>query len=240
MADAEKSNLAEPKFYSEKELESFNKKILITKLLELQNYQLAVNKRFDEVNARFKILTTEIETLKAKPATSAPSNDENERVINVEKEVAAMQQYSRRDSAELVGMPASIENKDLEGKAIDLLAAIGVSVKADDLQACHRLFKKDRVILKFINRKFALSCLRSRSKLKSIDFKALGLPEDSKIYLNESLCPEYKRLFGKCHALFKEGKIKNCWTFNGTVRIRLNNDDEHSLFHNSELKALSL
>ena len=67
MADADKSNLAEPKFYSEKELESFNKKILITKLLELQNYQLAVNKRFDEVNARFKILTAEIETLKAKP-----------------------------------------------------------------------------------------------------------------------------------------------------------------------------
>ena len=60
MADADKSNLAEPKFYSEKELESFNKKILITKLLGLQNYQLAVNKRFDEVNARFKILTAEI------------------------------------------------------------------------------------------------------------------------------------------------------------------------------------
>ena len=37
------------------------------------------------------ILTEEIETLKAKPATPTPSNDA-ERVINVEKEVLAIQQ----------------------------------------------------------------------------------------------------------------------------------------------------
>ena len=74
MAEADKSNLAKPKIYSEKELESYNKKTLIMKLLKLQNFQLAVNKRFDEMNAKFQILTAEILT-QSNPATSTLSND---------------------------------------------------------------------------------------------------------------------------------------------------------------------
>ena len=68
---------------------------------------------------------------------------------------------SRRNLVEIVGMPASIENKDLEGKAIEVLSLIGVKVRAEGINACHLLFKKERLILKFANCKFTLSCLRS-------------------------------------------------------------------------------
>ena len=45
----------------------------------------------------------------------------------------------------------------------------------------------------------------------------LGVP--GKVFVNESLCPEYRRIFGICNALFKKKIIASSYTLNGYIRV---------------------
>ena len=68
----------------------------------------------------------------------------------------------------------------------DVFQEIGVDIFDRDIQACHRLKDKDRVIVKFTDRKDCLRILRVKRQLKGLD------PAGTKIFVNESLCPYYR------------------------------------------------
>ena len=46
-------------------------------------------------------------------------------------------QYSRRDTIEVIGIPSSIRDQDLEDKVSNIFGEIGVNVNERDMQACH-------------------------------------------------------------------------------------------------------
>ena len=54
----------------------------------------------------------------------------------------------------MVGLPSSIEDKDLEPTVCRVLQHIGVGIRGEGIDACHRLNKQsDRTIVKFSRRK---------------------------------------------------------------------------------------
>ena len=228
--------------YSKDELEKLDKSDLIEALLANQSYTVKILANLEDVNKQLGTLRMEVNDLKTQVSASSSSTTDaisDRRMTDLERESFASQQYSRRDSIEIVGIPESIGNEDLEAKTIKLLKAINVDVTASDIQACHRLTKKSRVIVKFVNRKTAICCLRNKSKLKSIDKKKIGF-EAGAIFINESLCPSYRRLFWKCNELYKEKKLLGVWTYNGTVKIKLNDESVKPILHDVDLKNLSL
>ena len=75
-------------------------------------------------------------------------------------------QYSRRDMLEAVGIPMSVRDNVLEQTVCDVIQEIGVDIYDRDIQACHRLKDKDRVIVKFTNRKDCLQILKVKRQLK--------------------------------------------------------------------------
>ena len=46
---------------------------------------------------------------------------------------------------------------------------IGVNIDERDIQACHRLREKDRLVVKFVNRKDCTNILRVKKNLKDPD-----------------------------------------------------------------------
>ena len=62
-------------------------------------------------------------------------------------------QYSRRECLEVVGISPSVNIKDLEVKVGTVFNRIGVAVKPDDIEACHRLHNDKKTIVKFSKRK---------------------------------------------------------------------------------------
>ena len=239
--------------YSVEELNDLDKTELIDKILEVQSFLSSILSKLDTVDA----LTSKVESMasdvernhKDVELLKKPKQGKNEslglamvgeRITKMEKDNYAQQQYSRRDSIEIVGIPEAIPDKDVESKAIDIMKAIGVTVARNEIQACHRLAKKDRIIVKFVNRKTAVACLQSRAKLKTLKGKSLGLPDKCKLYVNKSLCPQYRKLFWKCKNLFKEAKIQSCWTYNGTIKVKLLNDDVHPILHDDDIISLKL
>ena len=56
-----------------------------------------------------------------------------------------------------------------------------------------------------------------------------------KIYVNESLCSQYRQLFGKCNALFKRGECIGFYTINGKIKVKINENQTKIIGHNVDL-----
>ena len=115
-----------------------------------------------------------------------------ERVLQPKRQYWANAQYSRRETVEVIGIPLSIRDQDLEGKVRNIFEEIGANTDERDMQACHRYREKDRTILKFVNRKDFTNILRVKKNLKHLDPSKLSFSEGTKIFINESLCPYYR------------------------------------------------
>ena len=101
----------------------------------------------------------------------------------------------------------------------------------------HRVGKHGSTIVKFSKRKDIARIFSNKKRLKEIDTNSLNIPENTRIYINESLCSSYRNIWSKCKALWKDEKIANFWTSNGNVRIKINAVGNYeSITHMSDLE----
>lgn len=153
------------------------------------------------------------------------------RLIEVERGISLNNQYERRDTVEIVGVPTDVPQKDLENKVIDIFSVAGVQVSSSDFQAVHRLNGKNKntVIAKLTNRKHAQSVKYNRKSLRMLSGEnstRLNVGADAKIYINDSLCGPFLFLMGLCNTMFKKKLLAGFWTVNGCIKIKLNDDDK--------------
>ena len=83
-----------------------------------------------------------------------------ERIISLEESQAKSEQYSRRNSTELSGIPNDIPEDNLEKVVIDICYDSDLEIEPKDIEGCHcspaSRYSRDpnkRVIVKFVNRK---------------------------------------------------------------------------------------
>ena len=137
-----------------------------------------------------------------------------ERVVATERQCWENAQYSGRDTLEVVGIPMSVRHNALEQKVYNVFQDISVDICDRDIQACPRLKDKEQTTVKFTNRKDCLRILRSKRQLKGFDSAAVDLPEGTKIFVNESLCPYYRQIRNKCKKLREKQEVyllRNKW-----------------------------
>ena len=153
-----------------------------------------------------------------------------ERLTHVERVCFANSQYSRRECLEFVGLAEDIEGKALEDKVIETCKVVGVKLNSRDFHAIHRLQgqRKAVVIAKLCNRRDSRAILQAKKKLRNLSANEsgqLGVPVDKKVYINESLCGEYRKFQGIANKLYKKKLIGGFYTMNGTVRVNLKAND---------------
>ena len=108
-----------------------------------------------------------------------------------------------------------------------------------DIQACHRLKDKDRIIVKFTNRKDCLRILRVKRQLKGLYPAVVDLPEGTKIFVNESLCPYYQGIWNKCKKLRDKQKVHRYYTINGLIYLRIKESGQAKIItHMIDLESL--
>ena len=98
-----------------------------------------------------------------------------ERITQLKRNNLNNAQYNRRETLEISPVPSDIADDVPEQSVCQALSLTGISVEPNDLQACHRMRKKDRVIIKFKCRKQKHRVLSSRKTLqnKSLDLTQL-------------------------------------------------------------------
>ena len=146
------------------QLENLSKEELIDELISVEDISFKLSdltSRFDDFLRRYEILSSELTISKNCNRLL------NERIVQLEMNAVNNAQYHRRESLEINPVPASISDDALESSVCRALSLTGHEVKPDDLQACHRLNKKDTVIVKFKCRRQKRSILINRKNLRN-------------------------------------------------------------------------
>ena len=127
---------------------------------------------------------------------------------------------------ELVGLPDNTNDGELEDAVIKTFDKAGVKVTKRSFYAIivirngiHRLRNKKVVRVKLVNQRDALALLRNKKKLRKLSPDEKRKFKTNKIYVNESLCPSYKRILGKCNALLKKKYIASFYTVKRKIRM---------------------
>ena len=156
----------------------------------------------------------------------------------MERNMHRLEQYSRRECTEITGVPNSITNDLLEEHVYLIFEKLGVVMEPMDIVACHRQRETGRVIVKLLNRKDAQNVLKEKHKLRSINLYDDNTDTNNKrkIFINQSLCPYYRKLYGMVKDLNNEGLIDSFWIKNGTIKIRESSQSKPiSITHESDL-----
>ena len=61
-----------------------------------------------------------------------------------------------------------------------------------------------------------------------------------KIYMNESLCPYYKKLWTNCRKLWDPKRILSFWVSNGSIRVNLASENVSIITHDCDLEKVVL
>ena len=116
----------------------------------------------------------------------------------MERNAVTNSQYSRRETIELNPIPAEIYEDVLEDSICKALSLTGVNVVPEDLQACHRMKRSDRVIVKFKCRKQKQSLIYKRKNLGTKSQELTNLKFSGRLFVSESMSHENQQLAYKC------------------------------------------
>ena len=174
----------------------------------------------DELASLETRLLTEIRGV-ASSAPSAPDNECLKREI-IERKIAvdAQEQYSRKDSIRMHGIPfANNEtSSQLENKVLEVINLLEVNVTRDDISVTHRLKETKKgdhpVMIKFMSRRAKDLVYTNKKKLKD----AVGMKD---VYITEDLT----RLRFRTLLLAKKcNNMKSITTHGGKIKIWLINE----------------
>ena len=121
-----------------------------------------------------------------------------------------------------MGISNEIKDVDLQGK-VEILDKIEVNISSKDTEACHRIGKSNdnskKMIICFVNQKYAKKALLNRKNLKHLDKSSIGLSNSNNIFINENLTWMNKLAF-YCCKLKRDGYVEKTFSIEGVVCIR--------------------
>ena len=163
-------------------------------------------------------------------------DDFENQLIETERKINEVDQYGRRENFEISGIPDSIPNENLEEKVINIVNKITErqqenKITAKDIHSCHRLKKEKgekehKIIVRMVNRKDAYDVKSNRKKLMN---KAKEMGFQQNLYINDNLNQESKEIFATARKLKNNELIYGCWSYNGHIYIKKNEDDNSGL-----------
>ena len=158
-----------------------------------------------------------------------------QRVINLERQCWTNAQYSRRDCWEVAGIPESVKQNELKDKFLRIFRKVGCDIPSDNIKAYHRSGRHNNFIIKFSKRKNCQQIFSVKWDLSKLDMKEVDLPEETQIFVNQSLWPYCKSLWSKSKKLRSLGKILSFFIWNSTIKIKIQeNSNPVSITHSSD------
>lgn len=201
------------------------------------NIEKELGKALDHCSERIeennKLIKAQQETILKQQETIGKLEEDNRQLKRQLKEVAKRQgdleQYSRRNTLEIFGIPESPDETvtSLRNTVIEVGAALGVQLSEDGIDACHRISGGENrptsgIIVKFLRREDPDQLLQQKKEKRDFSTRHLkGHTTDSVIYVNPSLTPARRVLLAKARKLRSDFGYKFVWADRvGRVKVR--------------------
>ena len=189
-----------------------------------------------------------VQSLKSNVALHKDLDELKNRLLEYEKKVDFIdrdlmdtQQYIRRWSIEIKGIPETIAQKDLQSYVVHqiLERSCGYQFHDSYIEAVHRLKKRNmnepaHVVVRLNNRRDAENTIRGRWKLRSYGHLR-------NIFVMDNLCPRYRDIFDDLTDLKESGLVKQVWSYNGKVHYKTTHNRRAKgkrVWHMDDLKPI--
>ena len=153
------------------------------------------------------------------------------KVENLENKLDDMEQYSRRNSIRISGIEET-SSEDITEKVINLInndIKVDPPITTNEIDRLHRVGPTRNgsvrpVLVKFATYRTKNKVMRNRRNLKPSS-SAISKGKDSvqqKIFVNEDLTKKRVNLLWQARQLKRNGKLQDCWTWDGSVLVKNN------------------
>ena len=142
-----------------------------------------------------------------------------------------LEQYSRKNSLEILGIPENAYTSTEEA-VIRLGEALNVHhINSEDIEISHKLKRKNSrpIIVKFLSHKVKSRLYKARIQLKGLKvtdiFSSNGnASPEQRIFINENLTDYRRELFWKANKKKKDNMIISAWTIDGKLFVKTSPD----------------
>ena len=153
-----------------------------------------------------------------------------------------LEQYGRRNNAVISGIPDSVDINHLEELVTEILSDIDVKLTSNDIEACHRIGKKNnridstKSIIRFVNCTYAKKALFNKKKLsqnhKNYSFNTNNNP----FFISGNLTRMNESLAYQGIKLKRNNLVNACYTRDGIVTIKISDRSKAiKVYHMNEL-----
>ena len=190
----------------------------------IQSVKNEIMKRLVEENKR---LNAEITSLKGK-------------VVELEKSHQENLQYQRNTNCIIKGIQKEVAHEELEGVVLNLFNKVcGYSISTRDIVASHRLSTKtNNVIVKFVNKKDAVSLKDAYKEINKLKYEEAGLERCKDLKVEDHLTYNMANLAYRCRQLVRDGTFLKSKCQNGKLKVLSQDNNWYSIGHLDDIKKL--
>ena len=218
---------------------------------EVKELSVKVNQLFESlatVQSRSVNNMAEIANLKDENKIFLDKNDYinnenillNKKVISLQDQMTNVDQYLRVNNIEIAGLP-DVSNDEVEGTILEALNGLKPvkPITSNDIDIFHVLpsqkedgRKTHTHLCRFVSRKTKINIISAKREEANRNYIFNG----NKIFINDHLTPETKKLFGMAKQKKVEHQYKHLWTRNG--RIFMRKDDRSQIYRIDNAQSL--
>ena len=186
-----------------------------------------------EVTASTKALTTEIQSLRTENEKLRKDVDDlTKRLSKAESDNDALEQYTRRNSVRISGVPEDFNGENTDGIVLKIAEELEVPLNPCDIDRSHRVGKVDNkrrsapgasprhrdIIVKFATYNAKQRLFQKRMDLREIE-------ERQNVFVNEDLTRTRSKLLYNARTLMRAKTLKSAYSSDGKIFIRDNDDN---------------
>ena len=221
---------------------------LTMEVVEIKNSIQFLSDKYDEIILENSALKEQVNLLKntsMDQSLSIKKLEDDRRQFN--KRLNMLDNSNRYNKLELHGIKHTTgENTDRI--AFNVLKMADSSLDKSNIADSYRVMKWDKItkaskngpiVVKFKNAEKRDDCYFNRKKLAGINFKEIGIDAE-RVYINENLCPETRKLFFEANSIKKKKGYKRIWTQGGLIKLRKDFDTQViTIYDDNDLKIIN-
>ena len=139
-----------------------------------------------------------------------------------------LEQYGRRNNIIISDIPDSVVCNQLEESVTKILTDINVNVASNDIEACHRIRKKDsrigstKTIIRLVNRKHGKQALYNKKNFPKSKKKYTFNPNNNLFFISEKLTRMNESLAFQGRKLMRNNLVNACYVRDGIITLTIN------------------
>ena len=157
-------------------------------------------------------------------------NEQEEEIAELYQLQDNLEQYTRKQSLEICGIPAGAY-VSTEEAVLKIANALEVTMSAEDINISHKIKSKGAgtILVKFQNHKAKSRLYKARTKLKNLRLTDIFTDMSTatrvaagtgRIFINENLTSYRKDLLRKANDKRKDGLIISAWSTDGKIFVK--------------------